>query len=157
MEVGTEETRIWEPDELASILKHQMSAAVQLDLSCVGRNAAAKLGALSESGGLLIKSFADLLWHPNPPVELLELTKDFAKACGRHPDSPLPPEAADILYLASIVVARMRCRKRITTLDDASLRQGLGRAIGQAWLDERTRALLQEGLVYLASNPTATT
>jgi hypothetical protein len=74
------------------------------------------------------------------------LTKDFAKRHLGHPESPLPPEIAKVLYLASIIVAMLRCHRRITRLRDAELREGLGWAMNQQWLDEPTRSLFREGL-----------
>ena len=72
-----------------------------------------------------IRSFDDLLHHPHPPVELLTLTKQFAKAMVEHPESPLPREVGRLLYFASITVALIRCGQRISDLDNASLKAGL--------------------------------
>jgi hypothetical protein len=73
------------------------------------------------------------------------LTKDFAKACRISADSPIPREIATVLYFASIAVARLRCGRRITELTDTAVRKGLDWALGQPWLDEATRRLLEEG------------
>ena len=92
-----------------------------------------------------INSFNDLLHHPRPPIELLELTKAFAKACRSHPDSPLPDEVATVLYLGSIVAAMTRCDRPISKLGSDGLRHGLDWALNQPWLDQPTRNLLEEG------------
>jgi len=149
LEEGDCAERLWQPQELATILRHQLSAPVQFDLGGLEKGLARKLAALSEAEGLLVRSFADLLFHPNPPVELLELTKRFAKACRAHPQGPLPHEIATLLYYASIVVAMLRCGTRITSLGDDSLRRGVGWLLEQPWLEERTRSLLNEGLKFL--------
>lgn len=139
----------WHPDDLAAMLRHQMAATVQFDLGALDRNPAMQLSNLSESQGLLLKSFGDLFFHPHPPIELLQLTKQYAKACRNHPDSPLPHEIATLLYFMAITTALVRCGERITQLDDESLRKGIEWAIEQAWVDEKTRALLREGLALV--------
>ena len=141
--------RVWRPEELGAILQHQMSAVVQFDLAAVAPDLSAKLATLAAADGLLIRSFADLFHHPHPPVELLILTKDFAKAVVNHPDAPLPDQIGRLLYLASIIVALLRCGRRITQLDDAALIDGLNWALAETWLDDPTRAILEEGRTFL--------
>lgn len=130
---------------LAAVFRHQLSAPVEFDLGMVDEMLAGKLRTLCAARGLLLRSLEDLFFHPNPPVELLELAKQFAKACHEHPESPLPPDVATALYLTSIVVALVRCGRRITTLDDASLRSGIEWLISRNWIDDRLRELLREG------------
>ena len=77
-------------------------------LTAMEQRLAARLRLAAESQGLLLKSFGDLLHHPNPPLELLRLTKDFAKACRLSRSGPLPREIATLLYFASIIVAWVR-------------------------------------------------
>jgi len=142
---------VWRPEELGAILKHQMAAPVVFETAGLDLKLAAKIETLAASCGLLIKSFSDLLHHPSPPVELLRLTKDFAKAHLSHPDSPLPREIAQVLYFGSIVVAMMRTGKRISGLPDAAVRDGLEWAVSQSWMDEDTRGLLEEGVRFIDS------
>jgi hypothetical protein len=138
--------RIWRASELEAILKHQLNASVGFDLGDMEAGRVRKLRTVHGAEGLLLQSFRDLLNHPCPPVELLMLTKDFAKRHLGHPESLLPPEIAKVLYLASIVVAMLRCHRRITRLKDAALREGLEWAMNQQWLDEPIRSLFREGL-----------
>jgi hypothetical protein len=49
------------------------------------------------------------------------------------------------------VVARIRCAKRITKMDERSLRFSLNWALRQPWLDESTRGILQQGLNAIGS------
>ena len=81
LDAGSDDAQIWNPAELAAILKHQLSAPIQVDLTAMEQRLAARLRLAAGAQGLLLKSFGDLLHHPNPPLELLKLTKDFAKAC----------------------------------------------------------------------------
>jgi hypothetical protein len=94
----------------------------------------------------VLKSFGDLLYHPNPLPELLELAKEFAKEHRADAESPLPREVATVLYYASIAAALARCGRRITRHDDATLRKGFQWGCEQPWVDEATRGLLREGL-----------
>jgi hypothetical protein len=101
--------------------------------------------------GLLLSSFADLLHHPRPPLEMLRMTKRFAKAARHHPDSPLPPQVANVLYYASIAAALLRCGRRISELDDASLQKGLAWCTSRDWVDAPLRGLLREAEAGLVS------
>ena len=146
MASGAESGRLWRADELAAIFKHQMAAPIVVDLGGFDQRTAARLRVLSEAQGLVLKSFTDLFHHPAPPVELLELVKDFAKANLDHPESGLPGEIAATLYYTSIATALVRLDTRISQLSESDLRQGLRWAREQTWLDEKTRALLGQAL-----------
>jgi len=146
-----ERARLWRPDELTAIFRHQMSAPIVVDLGGFDPGTAARLKQLSEAQSLVLKSFADLFHHPSPPLELLELTKNFAKANLDHPESSLPGEIAQALYYTSIAAALVRLDKRISQLSDADLRRGLLWAKGQPWTDESTKSLLQSAIDKLAN------
>jgi hypothetical protein len=148
--IGDDEVgeRIWKPDELASILRHQMTAPLQVDLAGVG-GAAGQLKEAAESRGLLLRSFGDLLQHQQPPVALLKLMKDFGKACRLSPESTVPREISSVIYFASIIVAMTRCSRRITKLDNEALRDAVKWALEQTWLDDVMRAVFLEGQQYL--------
>jgi hypothetical protein len=145
-----ERGRLWRPDELAAVFRHQMSAPVVVDLGGFDTPTAVRLKALSDAQGLLLKSFGELFHHPSPPVELLELTKDFAKLNLDHPDSTLPSEIAAALYYTSIATALVRLDTRITQLKDADLRRGLQWTREQPWADSETRELASRALEKLA-------
>ena len=142
MEASGEQSRLWRPDELGAIFRHQMSAPVVVDLGGFDPGTASRLKMLSDAQTLLLKSFSDLFHHPAPPLELLELTKNFAKANMDHPESSLPGEVAAALYYASIAAALVSLNARITRLSDSDLRSGLLWTRDQPWLDEKTKGLL---------------
>jgi hypothetical protein len=152
MAAGGGRDRLWRADELAAIFLHQMSAPVAVDLGGFDPRTAARLKNLSEAQGLVLRSFGDLLHHPAPPIELLELVKDFAKSNMDHPESCLPKEIAAVLYYTSISAALIRLGSRISHLSDADLRQGFLWAKGQGWLDETTRELLCQALKKVADS-----
>jgi hypothetical protein len=153
---GSENARVWQPDEFAAIFRHQLSAPVFVDFARMPKGAAAKLKRVSDAQGLLLKSFSELFHHPVPPIELLEMTKDFAKANMDHPESALPGEVATALYFASIAAAYVRLGARISKLSDQDLRAGWLWTRDQGWIDEKTKALLAEALAkgLLPSNGT---
>ena len=136
----------WSPDELVAILRHQLAAPVQFDLTYLEKKRPPSLDTLHSVQGPPIASFRDLFHHPHPPIELLRSTKEFAKTSRSRSEAPLPEEIATLLYLLSIVAAVTRLGRRITKLDDQGLRHALEWALDQPWVDDRTRALLQEGL-----------
>ena len=150
---GEERARLWRPEELAAIFRHQMSAPMLVDLGTFDARTAVKLRSASDAQGLLLKSFADLVHHPSPVAELLVLVKDFAKANLDHPDSGLPGEIATALYYTSIAAALVRLDERISQLADADLQRGLRRTLKQTWLDEKTKDLLAQALAKLADGP----
>jgi hypothetical protein len=133
--------QIWQPEELAAILRHQLGARLDVDLGDLSE-AYAIATPQGEAGRLRWEvTFGELLSHPKPALPLLERAKRFAKACKSHPDGPLPTEVATVLYFACIIVAQLRCGKRISALDDESLIAGMEWALAQNWLDEAIRIL----------------
>ena len=150
---GAEHSGLWRPDELAAVFRHQMSVPMLVDLGTLDLRANTKLRIMSEARGLLLKSFADLFQHPAPPIELLELVKDFAKANFDHPESGLPTEIASVLYYASISAALVRLDHRISKLPDNELAPGLRWAGQQPWLDENTKSLFRAALEKLSGAP----
>jgi hypothetical protein len=145
MDLGPGGEHPWVPEELGQILEHQLSAPLEFDLLGLDDGVVSRLRSQCRADPP-IETFRDLLHHPSPPIEFLELTKESAKTGRSHPDSPLPDEVASVLYLLSIVVAMAKCGRRITRLSDEGLRVGLGWALDQPWLDDSTRSLLEEGL-----------
>jgi hypothetical protein len=143
---GEEHARLWQPEELGAIFRHQMSAPIMVDLGGIDPATAARLKTLTSAQNLLLKSFHDLFLHPVPPVELLTLTKDFAKGNMEHPDSALPNEVAAVLYYASIAAAYVRLDQKISSLSDTELKRGLSWARALPWVGESVQKLLDEAL-----------
>jgi hypothetical protein len=141
----------WCPEDLAAILRHQLSVPITCDLKHLSPDRTQELCNLASSQGPPLESFADLFLHPHPPVELLESTKAFAKDHRGRPDSPLPSEVATMLYYASIAAGISRCGRRLTRLNDTALREGLIWAGRQAWIDQRMRRLFEDALGRISS------
>jgi len=134
----------WRPEELAGVLRHQLSVPLDVELGVRGELAAGPEERPPSPGAGRLTSFADLLAHPSPPVAVLVETKEFAKACCERPDAALPAEISAIMYYASIAAALVRCGQRITSLDDTALLTGLGWALEQEWLIADLRPLFEQ-------------
>jgi hypothetical protein len=139
---------LWRPEEMAAIFRHQMAAVLLVDLGGVAPPVEdlPPEGGVPAAQGAPCRSFADLLRHPSPPLGLLELVKDFAKANADHPENGLPKEIAAVLYYGCIAAALVRLMARISTLSDAELGRGLRWAVEQPWVDEETKQLLARAL-----------
>jgi hypothetical protein len=127
---------------MAAIFRHQMAAPLLADLQEVARAAGRRLEPPAADQGARFPSFADLLRHAEPPLELLELVKDFAKCNASHPENGLPKDIAAAIYYACIAAALVRLKARISKLSDADLARGLRWAGQQPWLDRETLQLL---------------
>jgi hypothetical protein len=132
----------WSHADLGAVLRHQLSAPLLVDLRRLPHWPGAEAGP---SG-----NFGELLAHPCPPLELLRLTKEFAKAADQQEDRPLPVEVATMLYYAAIVAALVGCGERISRLSDDELRQGVAWALAQPFIAPQVRPLFERGRDYLA-------
>ncbi len=145
----SKEAPAWAAADLAEIFDHQLRAPLGFDLerwSQPDPDTTALLRHLTQSPGQPLETFGDLFRHPQPPVELLRLTKDFAKTSDSRDDAALPSEIATVLYFAAIVAARVRRGTLISQLSDDAVRQGAEWAARQPWIDGATRALFEEGI-----------
>jgi hypothetical protein len=140
---------IWPAAELQSSLGRQIRSQLLSTLRRPETEDQRELAVLTHSTPAGLETLGDLLQHPHPPVELLRLTKDFAKACNRDPQSPLPPEVSLLLYYACITIALVRCNQRITNLHDDELRDGLHWVVRQPWIDDSLRSLFLQGLDHM--------
>jgi hypothetical protein len=137
---------IWCADELGAVWRHQLAAAIEFDLGGWDATWGERLLALQTASGAPARTFGEILHHPQPDVELLVLVKEFAKAHWAHPGSLIPREISLALYYTAIAAARVRRGKVISSLDEATLIEGLRRVLGVPWLDDLTRSLLAEAM-----------
>lgn len=144
----------WEPEDLQALLEHQLASPIQFDLANTDAVAKDRLKVLCESNGLLLKGFGDLLLHPRPPIELLIMTKDWAKTLSDHPQSPLPREVSMLLYFAAICAAKVSRNEWISTLKNSEFVKNVGWLLKQTWVDEKTKELLAKGLESLSQEET---
>jgi hypothetical protein len=135
-------------DELGRLWLEQISAEIHFDRRLISGDIARKLVDVASHGQPIPNRFCDLFRYPNPPIEMLEYTKQMAKRTRHHPDSPMQ-KISTVLYYASILIALLRCGRRITGLDDAALDYGFQWVLDQDWIDPATRRLFNEGRALL--------
>ena len=139
----------WQNEELKQVFRHQLTAPVEFDMAGFEPEWGERLRMLAASEGLLLQSFHDLFSHPHPPAAMLEMVKDYAKRSAASPRRRIPKDIARALYYLAIVAARLRCRQRISSLEDEQLICGIQWLTEQPWLDKDSKSLLTEGLAVL--------
>ncbi len=142
---------IWDPGELQAIWQHQLGASIETDLSGVVSSLAGEFEKSAELKPLRGMTFAQLLSHPQPPVILLKLTKEFAKQTLRDSEEAQLKEIASALYYASYAAGISRCGQRIGSLDESEMKLGFKWAAERPWLDEKNQALFHEALGKLTA------
>jgi len=144
-----EPTGLWRPEELSGILRHQLE--VPLDLELILRDdstpASSKEGPTSAERAY--PSLAALLADSAAPLPLLKRLKDYTKAAGANPDSPLPEEIATLLYFAAIAAAFVHHATRISGLGNDGLQWGFSWALGETWVADELRSLFTDALTRL--------
>lgn len=135
----------WSEKELGAMLAHQWSSDLMVDLRGLAGVDVRMVEQLAQAATPPIRTFADLLWHEQPPVQLLNWVKEFAKQAAGHPSRPLPLALSKALYSLTILVARWR-GLRISTQSDTALIRGGAWLLGQTWIDQATRDLVRRCL-----------
>ncbi len=133
---------LWSPGELAAIFRHQLASTVEFPFVALSDPSAKSVQEICLAADPQIKTFGDLFEHPQPPLELLRMTKDYAKQCRARGESPIPAEVATMLYVLSILVARTRRGQGISDLNDQSLHRLAAWAAEQSWIAGPIRRLL---------------
>ena len=138
MNLGEELPGAWKERDRPQMLRHIRTAPLEVELR-------AKIGDGDLGSSIGIKTFGDLFEHSQPPLELLQLAKDFFKekagaGANRRPEQ----EVAYLLYLLTIVTARVRLAVSITQLSDQELLPGVDWALSQTWVDVESSKLFSE-------------
>jgi hypothetical protein len=134
----------WLPEDLANLWRHKIRASLQMELTETLPEKS--MGKFDPSWP---GTFEELVKHPSPPLELLKLVKNMAKA--RRVQVGFPSDMATALYHAAIAVALARHGVRITELDDAALSSGFQWTIRLPWLDQSTRQIVEIAINRLLS------
>jgi hypothetical protein len=140
---------IWRPDELGDLLRFQLAAPLEGDLVEVRPSAAETLTKMQLESTEPPQTFAELLLHESPPLELLAQLKDFCKSLRASPNSGLPEEIAVVIYFAALAAAMQKHGERISSLRDEETKVGIQWALSRSWLDTSLRPLLEGGLAAL--------
>ena len=134
----------WEPQDLQSMLRHQLNSPLYLSMGILSAEVSHELRTFAPDSAQM--TLRQLLDHPKPPLQLLKLVKRFAKMCRSDPENSLPPEVAILLYYTSIAVALVRWNESISHLAPESVRRGLNWLCAQQWIPEELKSLLVTGL-----------
>ena len=151
LDVDDRAEQLWSEQDFSAILRHQLGTPIDVELGSLATPTAAKVRLVCESHHLLLKSISDVIAHPNPPAELLELLKDFAKTMLEHPDSAIPRPVAAVLYWLAIAAGLKCLGKRLTSLSDEKLAEGIRWALGRAWVQPEFKVILMEAIKLLES------
>jgi hypothetical protein len=147
----------WKENDLPAIFRHQLAAALDFDLHSMklsATSAKSRDEALATAGALQIVSFSDLFFHPEPPLKLLKLAKDFFKRQAGASEQRRPGEqVAYVMYVISVMVARIRLENRITKLKDREFQPAVQWCINRPWVDEPVKELLREAGGRLSVGP----
>ena len=138
------ETALWEPEEMRAMWQHQLRAAMEADLSTLPSAKSNALRNAPEAIAFGQKSFGELLLHSQPPLVLLQLTKDFAKQVLKEAEDPQLKQIAAALYYVSYAAGMTRCGKRLGAMSGHELRGGFEWALARVWIDDRSKALIAE-------------
>lgn len=146
----------WQWADVEAMFQHQLSAPLDFDLSGEVAHGATTVAALKEltvAGHAGIKTFGTLFLHDEPPVGLLKLSKDFFKRTAKaHPKDSDEHQVAYMCYLLSVIVARLRQRKRLTNLKDSEFLPGIEWALKQDWAGKTIHKVLSEARPVFGKN-----
>ena len=148
------DTDLWGPEEMEAMWQHQLSAPIDVDLDSLVSVSATQLRKSPALESFRGKSFAELLAHPNPPIEALKLTKEFAKQTLKDSDESQLKEVASALYYASYAAGLARCGQLIGSMSHAELLPGFNWALKQPWLDPATKELVSEARALVSQKAT---
>jgi len=135
-------------EDLQAMLAHQLAAPLQFHQTELDQKLFAELARL-RAAGTAPETFGQLLTAPKPPVPLLVLLKDFAKAIISGHNDTLPDKLASVLYFTAISVAFARCDQQISQLNPPALRHGITWCLDQPWVADPCRQLFAEALARL--------
>src|SRR5688572_16329557 len=143
--------RLWSEAELCEVVAHQLAAPVVADIKLIGNVQALEAAQLCLAAVPPIASYAALFAHRAPPQRLLALVAEYAQAQIAAPEPLLPARVARRLYFTAAAVARVRCR---STIGDAgqTLVAGFAWLLAEPWIDEPTRAVLEDAIRLMHSD-----
>ncbi len=135
------EAILWQQEEFEAILLHQLDARLETDISPATSQTASRTAPLRQT-------FREVLCNPQTSLASVELIKKFSKE-QMSTRLGLPYDVAAVLYYASIGAALVHLNKRISSLDDASLRTGFDWLLALPWIDEPIRELARQAVARL--------
>jgi len=134
----------WRSDELAAIFDHLWTAPLADELAKGGPDSRDRQETRPSTPDQPPGTLRELLEHPQPPLDLSEQVKEFAKRARR--DKSLPVDVAAVVYSAAICAASVRLEQRITSVDDGSLKSRIRWAASHDWIPPTIQRLFEEAL-----------
>ena len=141
--VNDVEEEAWEAADLGSILQHQLAASLRSELQ-------------EQLSDVKLVSFADLLFHGDPPVDVLRQACDYAESQCLLPGAVLPRPIALVLFYACLAAAKVHAHRQISSRKPSDLERGWRWACGLSWLQEELRQVFIEALDSLESESAPT-
>lgn len=138
----------WQPDELAAVFKHLLSSSIADEVEAVQPRLAKKLQQREAAPDESLGTFGDLLNDEHPPLDLLNVVKEFCKHAEEA--ESLPADVAFVLYASVISVALLRCDERISSADDKSLRSTIKWAGSRDWISPEAKSWFEQALALLS-------
>ena len=124
----------WQDEDLRGLFQHQLDTSLASAFEYPESGESPTLTQLGKSSVPPIVTFADLLKHDQPPLELLHAMRRMARRSAKETSGAIPDEIASVLYFAAIAVARVRLGERISRSDDNVLRYGFEIMMRRAWI-----------------------
>jgi RNA polymerase sigma-70 factor (ECF subfamily) len=131
----------WQAAELDQLARHLMETPLSQLISWPQ--------AAQIASGWLHRRTSDLLTAADPPLPLLEETKQLGRSWARQEAGSMPAELGATLYFASIAAALVRHGQRISSSPDSVLHEGFCRLLDRPWMDPRIREVLRAGVAQL--------
>ena len=131
--------------EMAAMLDHQWRSSLRFYSSQLDEQLMRELLPYPAARRAEIGTFGGLLTDRHPPVALLRLVKNFAKACVQRVDAPLPHRLASALYFTTVAAAAIHGHA-ISSLDPRGMREGFTWALTLPWVTGDCRRILDEAL-----------
>ncbi len=147
-------TDLWSPEEMQAMWQHQLATAIDIDLGGVTSVRATILRSSPQARSFEGKTFRDLFARPDAPIELLELTKEFAKQTLKESEEMQLKEIASGLYYITYAASIVFHRKIIGSMKEDELRPGFNWGLKQTWLDKESKKLIEQALRQLAEGIT---
>ena len=136
---------LWQQEEFEAILLHQLDARLETDIHPVAGQSTSQ--SVSRTAPLRM-TFREVLCGNQASLPAIGLIKQFSKE-QMSSRMGLPYDVAAVLYYASIGAALVKLNKKVSSLDDASLRTGFDWLLALPWIDQPIRELAKQAVSRL--------
>lgn len=149
LDLRDDEPSTWSDEQHAASFQLQMALPLRTALADVSPRMTALLSLVAGENNQPIVTLGDLFEHPQPPIEILQIVKEWATQCMQKKNDDIPPRVAPVIYLAAVAAAFVKCQHRLTRSDDTDLQVTFRQALGASWITGSIRHLFQNALQRL--------